>query len=79
MTEAVIPIMDYAFDVLGFEVLVFSNALGNDRSRRIKEKTGAKLIRTEPAQFVDPAFTERELWELTAAAWREFRQALSTA
>src|SRR6185312_8059826 len=52
MTEAVAPVMDYAFDKLGFEKLVFSNALGNDRSRRVKEKTGARLLRTEPAKYV---------------------------
>ena len=65
MTEAVAPITEYAFNELGFEKLIFSNALGNTRSRRIKEKTGARFLRTEPAQFVNPAFSEREVWELT--------------
>jgi hypothetical protein len=40
MTEAVSPIMDYALEVLGFDRLIFSNAVGNERSRRVKEKTG---------------------------------------
>lgn len=73
MTEAVEPIMDFAFDSLGFEKLIFSNAVGNSRSRRVKEKTGATLIRTEPAQFVDPALTAREIYELTKAAWHKFK------
>jgi [ribosomal protein S5]-alanine N-acetyltransferase len=73
MTEAVFPITDYAFDVLGFETLFFSNALGNEKSRRVKEKTGARLLRTEPAKFVNPSYTEREIWELTRDQWREFR------
>ena len=58
MTEAVFPITDYAFDVLGFETLFFSNALGNEKSRRVKEKTGARLLRTEPAKFVNPSYAE---------------------
>jgi RimJ/RimL family protein N-acetyltransferase len=58
---------------LGFEKMVLGNALGNDRSRRVKEKTGAKLIGVEPAQFVDPAYTEHELWELTKDAWKAFK------
>lgn len=73
MTEAVYPVMDYAFSVLGFEVLVFANAVGNLRSRRIKEKTGARLVRVETAKFVDPSYTEHEVWELTKEAWETFR------
>jgi len=55
--------------VLGFEALILSNALGNIRSRRIKEKSGAKWLRNEPAAFVNPAYTEREVWELTKSDW----------
>ncbi len=73
MTEAVKPINDLAFNELGFETLIFSNAKGNTQSRRIKEKTGARLIGTEPAEFVDPAYTEHELWELTRQDWLNYR------
>ncbi len=69
MTEAVAPITRYAFETLGFEKLVFANAVGNTRSRRIKEKTGAKLIGLGPMKFVDPAFTEHEIWELNKEDW----------
>lgn len=73
MTEAVETIMDYAFDHLGFEILVFSNALGNSKSRRIKEKTGARLVGTRPAKFVSPEYNEAETWELTKTEWLKFR------
>jgi len=73
MTEATDAVTDYAFDVLGFETLILSNALGNERSRRIKEKAGAVLLRTEAARFVDPVYTQREVWELTRDAWRRRR------
>lgn len=69
MTEAVTPVMNYAFDNLGFEKLIFANAAGNFRSRRIKEKTGARLIRLEPAEFVNPDYKLREVWELTKLEW----------
>ena len=70
-TEAVKPITDYAFNFLGFEKLVFTNAVGNTRSRRIKEKTGARLLRIEAAEFVNPEYTEREIWEITKEEWKK--------
>lgn len=69
MTEAVNPVMDYAFNELGFEKLVFANAVGNLKSRRVKEKTGAKLIDVRPAKFVNPNYMEHEIWELTKENW----------
>lgn len=77
MTEAITPVVDYAFKQLGFERLVFSNAVGNTRSRRVKEKTGARLIDVRPAKFVNPVFTQHEIWELTKAEWLEFRKGSS--
>lgn len=74
MTEAVEPVMDYAFNHLGFEKLVFANAVGNVRSGRVKEKTGARLIGVAPAQFVDPVFTERQVYELTKDEWVAFKK-----
>jgi len=73
MTEAATAINEYAFTSLGFERLIFANARGNARSRRVKEKTGARLIQVCAAQFVDPALTEQELWELTREAWERWR------
>jgi RimJ/RimL family protein N-acetyltransferase len=72
MTEAIRPVTDLAFSTLGFEKLVFANAAGNVRSRRIKEKTGARLIGVFPGKFVDPAYTEREVWEITPSEWIAF-------
>jgi len=74
MTEAVKPINGFAFEELGFNTLVFSNAKGNERSRRIKEKTGARLLKCAPASFVDPQYTEHEIWELTKDMWFQLSQ-----
>jgi RimJ/RimL family protein N-acetyltransferase len=73
MTEAVEPVMDYAFGTLGFETLLFANALGNVRSRRVKEKTGARLLRVEARKYVNPAYGETEIWELTKTEWEAWK------
>jgi RimJ/RimL family protein N-acetyltransferase len=75
MSEATDAVTDYAFDHLGFTKLTISNAVGNHASRRIKQKAGAVFLRTEPFKFVDPALTQREVWELTKTAWKN-RQSL---
>lgn len=69
MQETVEVINDFAFDTLGFERLLLDNAVGNTRSARIKEKSGARLIEVTDAKFVDPSITRIERWELTKAMW----------
>lgn len=73
MTEAVSPTTDYAFNELNFEKIIFANALGNVASRRVKEKSGAKLIGISDAKFVDPQFTKHEIWELTKTEWQALK------
>jgi len=73
MTEAVEPELNFAFEKLEFEKLVFTNALGNTKSRRVKEKTGAHLIDVQPAKFVNPSCTMHEIWELTKEEWLAHR------
>lgn len=72
MNEAVGPIADFAFNHLGFEELILSNALGNLKSRRIKEKAGAEMIGIRQANFVDPDLTQAETWRLTKDNWLKF-------
>jgi len=71
MTEAVVPVMDYAFNHLGFEKMILANALGYNRSRRIKEKTLGRLIGTKPFQFVGSQYSESEFWEVTKDDWNQ--------
>ena len=73
MTEAVFRVLDFAFKELGFGKLTFDGAAENAASRRIKEKTGCRLIRTEPRKFCDPKLKEiSEIWELTKEDWLKF-------
>lgn len=74
MTEAVEPVIDYAFNELGFSELIFSNAVQNIGSRRVKEKTGARFIGIDQTKFVDPALSDREIWELKKDDWFKFRK-----
>jgi len=69
MTEAVVPVMDYAFNHLAFDKMILANALGNDRSRRIKEKTLGRFIGTKPFKFVGSQYSESEFWEVTKEEW----------
>jgi RimJ/RimL family protein N-acetyltransferase len=72
MTETVIAVNDYWFDVLGFPVLRAPKAIANVGSRRISEKTGMRRIGTEERDFVcgrQPS----EVWEITAEEWRKFQ------
>jgi RimJ/RimL family protein N-acetyltransferase len=73
MTEAVYPIIDFAFNTVGFEHLIFSNAVDNIGSRKIKEKTGCELIDIRQAEFVDPVFTEQEIWKLSLENWNKHK------
>jgi [ribosomal protein S5]-alanine N-acetyltransferase len=63
MTEAVIAVNDYWFDVLGQPVL------------RVSEKTGMRLVATGESYFVSGQLPS-ETWEITAEEWRAIRPSL---
>ena len=71
MTEAVIAVNDFWFDVLGFPVLRVPKAVGNTASRRISEKTGMRIVATEDRDFVSGRLPA-EIWEITADEWHAF-------
>ena len=75
MTEAVVAVNDYWFDVLGFTVLRAPKAVANVASRRISEKTGMRLIATVERDYVSGRLPA-EIWEITAEEWRAKRTEL---
>jgi [ribosomal protein S5]-alanine N-acetyltransferase len=77
MTEAVIAVNDYCFDVLGFTVLRVPKAMVNVTSVRISEKTGMRMIATEERDYVSGRFLTG-IWEITADEWREKRKLIRT-
>lgn len=77
MTEAVVAGNDYMFDVVGLPLIRSGNAIPNLGSRRIKEKSGARLVEIKKdMSFVEGIFDE-EVWELTAEDWRANREAFA--
>lgn len=73
MTEAVTPVTEFAFNILNLNELVFANAVGNTKSRRVKEKTGATFSESRPLKFVNPDFTHSEYWKLSKEDWLKSR------
>jgi RimJ/RimL family protein N-acetyltransferase len=72
MSEAVIPVTDYWFDVLGFDVMRIPKAIDNIASRRISEKTGMRVVETKDGEYVSGTLPT-EIWEITAEEWRSSR------
>ena len=68
MTEAVTAVNDFAFRVLGVDVLHFCNAVTNEASRRVKQKTGAEFV-----GFIEIPHhngqTRAEKWRVTRKNW----------
>jgi RimJ/RimL family protein N-acetyltransferase len=72
MTEAVVAVTDYWFDVLGFPVLRAPKAIENVASRRISQKTGMRPVSVIEQDCVCGRMPG-ELWEVTAEEWHAFR------
>ncbi|MFD2265197.1 GNAT family N-acetyltransferase [Lacibacterium aquatile] len=74
MSEASEAATDYWFDVLQFPLLEVPKAIDNKGSRRISEKTGMRVVRTEERAFVEGRMPA-EIWQITAEEWRVRRGA----
>ena len=67
-SEAVDVVTGYWFDVLGFPILRAPKAAANIASRRISERQGMRLIRTEERDYVSGRLPA-EIWEITSDEW----------
>ena len=72
MAEASTAVTDYWFDVLEKPVLQVPKARANDRSRRISEVTGMRVIATYERDYVSGRLLA-EVWEITRDEWRARR------
>jgi len=72
MTEAVLAVNDYWFNVLGHPTLRVSKAVANQTSRRISEKTGMRLVGAGESEYVSGRLPS-ETWEITAAEWKDWK------
>ena len=73
MTEAVIAVTDYWFEVLGFPMLRVPKAVENVGSRRISEKTGMRVVEMKESEYVSGRLPT-EVWEITAEEWGAWRR-----
>jgi [ribosomal protein S5]-alanine N-acetyltransferase len=73
MTEAVIAVTDYWFEVLAFPVMRVPKAVENVGSRRISEKTGMRVVEMKESEYVSGRL-QTEVWEVTAEEWRAWRR-----
>ena len=69
MTEASDEIARYWFEVLQRPTLRIPKAAVNAGSRRISEKAGMRVIRSEERNYVSGRYLT-EIWEITAEEWR---------
>jgi ribosomal-protein-alanine N-acetyltransferase len=72
MTEATEAVTDYWFNVLNFRVLRTVKAITNQRSRRISEKNGMRVIKTEEREFLEGMLLA-EICEITFEEWNSRR------
>ncbi len=69
MTEAADAVTDFWFETLGRAVLRVPKAVANTGSRRISERSGMRVIRTEERDYVGGRMPA-EIWEITREEWR---------
>ncbi|WP_460371702.1 GNAT family N-acetyltransferase [Pseudomonas sp. Tul1A2] len=70
MTEACAVVTDYWFNVLQRPLMRVPKAAPNIGSRKLSERAGMRLIRTDEGDFVGGRLP-RELWEITREEWLE--------
>lgn len=78
MTEAVIAVNDFWFDVLGYPTLRAPKAIANVASRRLSQRTGMRMVATEERDYVSGRLPS-EIWEITAEEWLAARARLNTS
>jgi ribosomal-protein-alanine N-acetyltransferase len=69
MTEAAEAVTAWWFETLGFPVMRIPKAIANVTSRRVSEKQGMRVVRTEERGYVCGCLPT-EIWEITAEEWR---------
>jgi RimJ/RimL family protein N-acetyltransferase len=69
MSEAAAAVTAFWFETLDRPVLRVSKAVANDRSRRVSERQGMRLVEIVEREFVAGRLPA-EVWELTREAWR---------
>ena len=72
MSEASSAVIDYWFETLKRPLLRVPKAAANGPSRRISERSGMRVIRTEDRDYISGRFPE-EVWEISREEWHSRR------
>ncbi|NWA03014.1 GNAT family N-acetyltransferase [Pseudomonas gingeri] len=75
MAEASVAVTDYWFETLGRSVLCVPKAAPNQASRRVSEREGMRLVRSEERYFVSGTLP-CDIWEITREEWRRGRRSI---
>ncbi|SFT42247.1 Protein N-acetyltransferase, RimJ/RimL family [Kosakonia arachidis] len=70
MTEACHVVTDFWFNALERDVLRAPKAVANDRSKRLSQRSGMRLVRLQKGEYVSGTL-ETELWEITREKWNQ--------
>jgi ribosomal-protein-alanine N-acetyltransferase len=76
MTEACAVVTDYWFNALQRPVMRVPKAAPNIGSRKLSERAGMRLIRSDEDDFVSGRFP-REIWEITREEWQQRQKNLA--
>ncbi|POF43929.1 GNAT family N-acetyltransferase [Pseudomonas laurylsulfativorans] len=68
INEASAVVTEYWFTTLGRTVLRVPKAAANVGSRKLSQRTGMRLVRTDEGRFVGGVFP-KETWEITREEW----------
>lgn len=74
MSEAVIATQDYMFFEYGIDRIIVRNVISNAASRRVKQKTAARLLRVDTDQGDHHLKEDVEIWEVSKSGWKSFRE-----
>ncbi|WP_128290655.1 GNAT family N-acetyltransferase [Afifella aestuarii] len=72
MSEAAEAVGEFWFETLGEPLLRVSKAVANERSRRVSERGGMRLVAVTERSFVSGRLPS-EIWEITREEWRAQR------
>ncbi|MEL7542450.1 MAG: GNAT family N-acetyltransferase [Pseudomonadota bacterium] len=75
MSEASAAVTDFWFEVLEQPVLRVPKAVANERSRRISERSGMRVVETMNREYVSGCLPS-EIWEITRKEWEEHTRPL---
>jgi RimJ/RimL family protein N-acetyltransferase len=69
MSEACTVVTDFWFETLRRPILRAPKAVANTSSRRISERMGMRIVKTEERPYVS-GILPAEIWEITREEWR---------